>query len=146
MSDMLNPEIKSGAVIKIFCEFTRPPKYKFLMIACIDPLLAFVINSDINDFIKNRPELLQDQVDIPASDHHFLVLDSVMNCVQVHQAIEISSPITNNDLNNAYQGHIQHYCLREIIRVVDESVNLNTIQKKLIINSINADNRLNEYY
>lgn len=82
--------IKAGAVIRLFCDFTTPPKFKYLMIATIEPLQVFMINSEIPEFIKRNESLLADQVDIPHKDYQFLTHDSVLNCIEVHRAFNIS--------------------------------------------------------
>lgn len=54
------------------------------------PLQVFIINSEIHPYIRNNPDLLADQVDIPQADHSFLSHDSILNCIQAHQAFNIS--------------------------------------------------------
>ena len=56
----------------------------FLLVADDDPVyLTFVVNSEINPFISNRPHLLQCQVLIDAANHNFLDHDSHIACNEV---------------------------------------------------------------
>lgn len=141
--ESINQQIKAGAVVKMFCDFTTPPKYKYLMIACVSPeLLVFVINSEIDPFIRKNPDLLADQVDIPQADHLFLEHDSILNCIQAHQEIDLTYLHHSISLNydEVYQGHIASYCLRNVLDVVENSKNLTKKVKEQIISAIKQDN------
>lgn len=73
-----------GAILHLYCSFTRPPKDKFLVVVCLDPkpLLVF-INSKINAFVQSNPSLAQCQVLIDAENHAFLDYDSYIDCSDV---------------------------------------------------------------
>lgn len=139
ITDNLAKYLKAGAVVRLFCAFTTPPKYKFLMIATVEPLRVFIINSEIYPFILNRPELLADQVDIPSQDHLFLTHDSVLNCIEAHRAFEIddlkNELITN--FSEVYKGELKPYVLDNVLEVVEKSQNLSRIIKTQIIQAIN---------
>lgn len=141
---VIRNHFKAGAVLRLFCDFTTPPKYKFVMIASVEPLLVFIINSEIHPYIRNNPSLLADQVDIPQADHSFLSHDSILNCVQAHQAFNISYLHQElvNSFSEIYKGKLRPYVLRNVIDVVEQSVNLSKITKTQIISSIKRDNIL----
>ncbi|MCW9733171.1 hypothetical protein L5B97_06690 [Avibacterium sp. 20-15] len=141
---VINNHLKAGAVLRLFCDFTTPPKYKFVMIASVEPLLVFIINSEIHPYISNNPGLLADQVDIPQVDHPFLSHDSILNCIQAHQAFNISHLYQEliNGFSEIYKGKLCPYVLRNAIDVVKRSVNLPKITKDQIISSIKQDNAL----
>ena len=136
--------IKSGAVVRLFCDFTTPPKFKYLMIATVEPLQVFIINSEITEFIKRNAALLADQVDIPHKDHQFLTHDSVLNCIEAHRAFNISH--LKNELianfSEVYKGELEPYVLRNVVDVVANSVNLPTKTKQQIIQAIKQDNEI----
>jgi len=73
-----------GAILHLYCSFTRPPKDKFLIVVCLDPkpLLVF-INSRINALVQSNPDLAQCQVLIDAENHAFLDYDSFIDCSDV---------------------------------------------------------------
>ncbi|MBK7868334.1 MAG: hypothetical protein IPJ75_15870 [Ignavibacteriales bacterium] len=60
---LIEDAIQIGNVLKLFCDFTRPPKDKRLILVSVNPLIAvFLINSTINTFIANRPSLNASQI------------------------------------------------------------------------------------
>lgn len=144
VDSVINKHLKAGAVLRLFCDFTTPPKYKFVMLASVQPLQVFIINSEIHSYIINNPDLLADQVDIPKVDHSFLSHDSILNCVQAHQAFNIShlQQILFEDFSQIYKGKLRPYVLRNVIDVIEKSVNLSKITKTQIIEAIKKDNEL----
>lgn len=140
----VDSHLKAGAVLRLFCDFTTPPKFKYVMVASIEPLQVFIINSAIHAYIKSSPTLLADQVDIPQADHSFLAHDSFLNCIQAHQAFDISHvrEAMREQFSEIYQGKLQPYLLRNVVEVVENSVNLSRITKNRIIQAIQQDNDL----
>ena len=63
-AELLRPRIeaalKPGCVVKLLVKFPQITKDKFLvLVADDDPeYLTFIVNSEINSFITNRPHLL----------------------------------------------------------------------------------------
>lgn len=88
-AELLRPRIeaalKPGCVIKLLVKFPQITKEKYLvLVADDDPeYLTFIVNSDINPFIANKPHLLQCQVAIDAASHSFLDHDSHVACHDV---------------------------------------------------------------
>lgn len=56
-------------VFYLFCKHTKP-----------NPKNKFVVNSHVNEFVKNRPQLMQCEVKILQQDHAFLSYDSYVDC------------------------------------------------------------------
>lgn len=77
--------LKPGCVLRLEVKFHQVTKPKFLiLIAEDDPeFLTFIVNSDINQFILNKPHLLQCQVSIDAENHVFLKKDSHVACDKI---------------------------------------------------------------
>lgn len=76
--------LRPGQIIYLFCDFTNPPKEKYIILVCTEPkLLFFLINSEIHPYIKKRVELNHCQVSINQSDHNFLSHDSFIDCTDV---------------------------------------------------------------
>lgn len=69
-------------VFYLFCKHTKPhPKNKFVVIVCFENIpMGFLINSQVNEFVKNRPSLLRCEVKILQQDHAFLSYDSYVDC------------------------------------------------------------------
>lgn len=88
-AELLRPRIeaalKPGRVIKLLIKFPEKTKEKFLvLVADDDPeYLTFIVNSEINPFIVNRPLLLQCQVAIDAASHNFLDHNSHIACHEI---------------------------------------------------------------
>ena len=88
-AELLRPRIeaalKPGRVIRLLIKFPEKTKEKFLvLVADDDPeYLTFIVNSEINPFIANRPHLLQCQVTIDAINHTFLDRDSHVACHEI---------------------------------------------------------------
>lgn len=88
-AELLRPRIeaalKPGCVIRLLVKFPQITKHKFLiLVADDDPeYLTFIVNSEINPFISNKPDLLQCQVAIDATNHPFLDHDSHIACHEI---------------------------------------------------------------
>lgn len=92
--DSLHPEdrrkhihasLTPGRALQLRCDFTTPPKDKYLVLACVEPEPLFlVINSKINELIQRRAWLLQCQVRINQEDHHFLQHHSYIDCTNAY--------------------------------------------------------------
>lgn len=79
----IDEHLQPGQILYLFCDFTTPPKEKYLVLACPgqNPLL-FMINSEIHPFITARPELSKCQIKLDASEYE-LDHDSYINCSKV---------------------------------------------------------------
>jgi len=70
-----------GNIFHLFCDFTKPPKNKYLLLICVDPEpLFFIINSEINEYVRKNKHLLNCQVSLPQAEHDFLIRDSYIDC------------------------------------------------------------------
>lgn len=68
----IDTRLTPGRVLLLHCDFTTPPKDKFLLLTCLDPEpLFFIINSAINEYIHSREWLLRCQVEIGHEDIRF---------------------------------------------------------------------------
>lgn len=72
------------------CNHTKPhPKPKYIVIVCTKPkILGFLINSRINQYVKDRPHLLPCEVSIDSKRHTFLRYDSYVDCRDVFEFTE----------------------------------------------------------
>lgn len=77
--------LKPGCVLRLEATFPNKIKPKFfVLVATDDPeYFSFLINSSINQFIANRPDLLRCQVSIDTNNHEFLSHDSHIACHDV---------------------------------------------------------------
>jgi hypothetical protein len=79
-----NPmSIEKWQVYYLFCHHTKPvPKYKYITVAYAEDsqYIGFLINSQVNKFVRNRSYLMPCEVLIPISEHNFLSYDSYVDC------------------------------------------------------------------
>lgn len=109
------------------CSHVRPiPKNKFVAIVCRDSKFrGFLINTEINLYILERPVLLMCQIDIRVSDYRFLDHDSYINCVDLF-------PFEDNELLNL-RCDINIMTKAEIKKAVKDSGLIEGRYEKLIL-------------
>ena len=127
--------LKPGCVIRLVVKFPTISKPKFLvLVATDDPeYLTFIVNSEINSFIQNRPHLSHCQVSIDAVNHAFLDHDSHIAC---HETL----PIRREDVikalvadPSAIKGAISLDVRTQIIAAVKFAKTLDNDKKTRII-------------
>lgn len=80
----LNITITIGDVFFLRCKNCDPPKDKFFVIAQVDPLITFLINSNRTSFAETREPYRKATPVIYAAQHvEFLQHDSVVGCDQL---------------------------------------------------------------
>jgi len=106
------------------CRHTTPPKGKYVAIVCLNPNpYGFLINSEISQFIQNKPAMLSSQVAIAAERYGFLDHHSYINCAQLFS-------FRSGELHSIQD--IQNNTRRAIERVVANSTLIEPIYKRLI--------------
>lgn len=84
--------ISVGDVYHLRCTLCNPPKPKFFVVAHVDPLRMFLINSNLSDFVRGSPEHVAAMALIRVQQHpEFLVHDSYIACD--HLSHEYSSEL-----------------------------------------------------
>lgn len=69
-----------GDVIFLRCKNCNPPKDKFFVVALVEPLKLFLINSEMTDFQKASPDHVIAQAHVLVAEHAFLEYDSLVGC------------------------------------------------------------------
>lgn len=78
-------QLEPWRILYLFCQFTHPPKEKFLLVIETTPdLRFFVINSRISKLIESQPKMRGTQVRIDAASHPCLLYDSIVDCSRVY--------------------------------------------------------------
>jgi hypothetical protein len=73
-----------GDVLYLRCKNCNPPKQKFFVVARVDPLWMFLINSERTGFAASRPYHVDATPSILSAEHpEFLDHDSFIGCDQV---------------------------------------------------------------
>jgi hypothetical protein len=134
--------ILPGDVFRLQCHFPETTKPKFLILIKTKPYEFFMINSSINKFIQNSPDLYACQIDVPFDDHKdFLTHDSIANC---SDKVDTSAVITDkhvafNDLSSLKVGRLASYVIEEIIYSLENNnVTLTGKERKEIIASLKS--------
>ena len=81
-AELIRRQLQPGKIVHLECGFAGKPK--FIVAACISPgPHVLVINSKINNFVANTPDLARCQVKIDQASHSFLSQDSWVACHEV---------------------------------------------------------------
>lgn len=89
--------------------------------------MGFLVNSTINKFISNRPQLCKCQIRLRQSDYGFLVHDSYLDCHHLYA-------FTDDELAIGI-GTILDTTKAEIKAVVSEAKTIEKRYRNLILNS-----------
>jgi hypothetical protein len=136
----IDEHLQSGQILYLFCDFTTPPKEKYLVLACPGhhPFL-FMINSDIHPFIAARPELRKCQIRLDASEYD-LDHDSYINCSKVID--EFSEEDIYRQLGrdlSRIKKELTQKTKQEMIQVVSTAKTIKKHIKTLIIQALQAE-------
>lgn len=123
MSSGKKLKIEAGSVFHLWCGHCRDPKWKFHVVAYVQPQLRyFLINTRPAAFQRADASLMAHQVDLLEADHEFLSHDSVLDCSQV-----VGGP-TASELEDLFLadeglllGRLATNCRRTARRVVQAS-------------------------
>lgn len=131
---IISERLVPGAMLHLFCKFTRPPKEKFLIFVFRqNEAKFFVINSTINAFIAARPNLAKCQVVVTKKAHDFLDYDSYADCTAlVCVDFEDVQMQLNGDISRI-KGNIAPDLRAEIQAAVKFSRTLSDVEKSNIL-------------
>lgn len=77
--------LQTGDVVHMYVQSLRNPKHKYCVLVCVEPKpLLFLINSEVTEYKKTRPDLMAGQLEIDAAGHAFLNYDSWLDCTETH--------------------------------------------------------------
>ena len=133
-------KLTPGRVLYILCDFTNPPKPKYLVLVCPDtqprPLL-FVVNSRISDYLRKRPYLLACQVTLRAADYDWLRHDSYIDCSNVIENLELAT-ITSQMVNdtNCIKGELNADTCSQIVAAVQAAKTITRKHKRVIVGAL----------
>lgn len=138
---LIKAKIKPGCILRMFCDFISNPKMKFFVVVHVDLsdmlLLIFIINSKIPHFIENNPELKSGQISLKSSVYTFLEHDSVLNCVELLDGLEMDALVDHLLLTPSdYKGELSRDDVLAVISAVGDTRTISDYDKGLIINSL----------
>jgi hypothetical protein len=133
--ESINRQFIAGAVCKLFCDFTVPPKEKLLVVGCVSPHpLLLVINSEISEFHRKRQHLFDRQVKILADEHDFLNHDSFVDCTQTIEAFsknDIEKQVVGDMLR--IRGHLSSFAKVSVRNSVQAARTISLQHKQWIL-------------
>jgi hypothetical protein len=127
-----------GYIFYLHCSFAKPPKSKYLLLACVEPKpLFFIINSTIHNFYQIRPHLKACQVQISCASHSFLDHDSFIDCTNVILDFDKAS-VQQQVLASMtrIKGLIDSQCKAAVITAVTQSLSLEHRYKNMILTAL----------
>ena len=133
----IHSRLKPGAILYRHCEFTKPPKSKFLLVLQVQSeTLVFVINSAINSFLESKKPLREAQISIDQANHTFLDYDSYINCTEIEcldTAILVEEIMQNMD---QIKGCITEGLKAKVIATIDDSFTLSPAEIAKLVASL----------
>lgn len=132
-------QLVPGSIVLVDVRFPEGKKPKLLILAARgeedDHFL--IINSRINEFIKDRPHLLKCQVKIDKASHSFLEYDSTVAC---HDTQRFSHAEIVDELVKGFPdcliGAISSEVRNQIVSAVKAAVTIDEVTKGAIIDSL----------
>jgi hypothetical protein len=135
--DQIRRQLTPGRVLKLFCDFTDPPKDKLLIVLAVSTDTAvFVISSRMTRFAERKPHLRACHVLVPAATHAFLDHDSYVNCAEV---VSIKTRVVEEQLLQDAKrivGSIHTEIARQIREVVQISPTIADRMRRIILESL----------
>lgn len=127
-----------GAVLYLQMKFPEKTKDKYLvLVGSSEPdILTFIVNSETNDFIRQRPELNACQVTLDQKNHTFLEYDSKIACHEVHRLKRTDIEAALLADMERFQGVISDEVRIQIISAVVKTNTLSPIVTKNITKSL----------
>ncbi len=122
-------------LIRLFCQFTTPPKNKLLLLLGIYPEPLFLmVNSKIHPYIESRASLKSSQVLLKNSEHYFLAHDSYIDCREVYTTFSLNDIVTQvqND-SQRIRGFINEETQDQVIAAIKASPILEKQYKKIVL-------------
>lgn len=130
-----------GQVVYLHCDFTEPPKEKYLVLVCAgaEPLF-FVVNSSVHPYLSSRPELRRCQVRLNASGHPFLAHDSFINCAEVIRMSDQPSMVEQlaNDIGRI-KGTLDEATAKQVVVAVRRATTISPAEKRAIESALGRD-------
>lgn len=84
-----------GQVLSLRCLLCNPPKQKLFVIALLDPLRLFLINSEPSPFQSSSPKQMAALAPILVAEHpKFLTHDSFVACTQISSEYSADQIVT----------------------------------------------------
>lgn len=133
----IQARLTPGRVLFLHCNFTIPPKNKFLLLASVEPEpLFFVINSTVNEYIRKREWLFRGQIKIGHEEHSLLQHHSFIDCTTAHK-IPLCDVYEQVEADSGrLKGEISPHVRKQIVGAVRIAKTLSPRQKSTILSAL----------
>ena len=115
------------------CRHALPnPKHKYVAVAYVDIGIphGFLINSDVNKYVRNNNNLFPCQAQILTTEHSFLRHDSWVDCQNLYE-------FTVSELTNL-RGTLSEAAINYVLAAVQRCPVLLPAQKQVIVDQHNS--------
>jgi len=123
-----------GHILRLWCDFTARPKFKYLVIVGTDPdPIGFFINSRVPAFIAKRPGLLACQLELSPTDYPFLRHVSYLDCRAVVDALDdedILAQVTASP--SRFVGELAEATKADVLRVIAAAPTISEAHRAVI--------------
>lgn len=124
-------------IVRLYCQFTTPPKNKYFLIVKIEPQpLLFMVNSRIHPYVRSRASLNQCQARLKANQNLFLTHDSYVDCREVCRNFSLNDIVTQVETDmRRFKGFISTESQEQVIAAIKISPVLEQKYKNEIISN-----------
>jgi hypothetical protein len=129
-----------GDVFYRWVDFETNPHHKFFILVAKRPKRFFFINSDIPQFILRSPQLTNQQIEVPSTEHSFLSHDSYANCTATIDTSEIRNVSDFHEVpENDRRGVVSTSVLQAIYQAIQVNETLEEEDREDIESQLRAE-------
>ena len=140
---IIKDSIRSGRIIHIRALFNSGDKTdKLCLVICKDPFLFFTISKYVSNYVRNNPHRDALQIPIDNNDYDCIIHPSVINCIELHSAMELDSAINQIAIKPQFYGardYLKNSHKKEIIRKVLNSILYSERDKKIVVEGLSHE-------
>jgi len=128
-------QLTAGRVLYLMCDFTHPPKNKFVVVAAPDdPPLLLVLNSKIHPYIIARPDLRDCQATLTAKEHDFLSRDSFLDCSRTYESMSRETILWQlvGDVSRV-KGELSATARIEVVEMIRRAKTISAVHRSRIL-------------
>ncbi|WP_069472189.1 hypothetical protein [Candidatus Marithrix sp. Canyon 246] len=135
---IIREHILPWQIIRLYCQFTTPPKNKYFLIVKIEPQpLLFMVNSRIHPYVRGRAYLNQCQARLKANHNLFLTHDSYVDCREVCRNFSLNDIVTQMETDmRRVKGFISTESQEQVIAAIKISPVLEQKYKNEIVSNL----------
>lgn len=135
--------LQPGRILYLFCNFTTPPKQKYLVVVSpagdTHPPLFFVINSRIHPYLQSSPALAACQICITPQDYPSLNHASYIDCSKVIYSLSEQEILSQIDQDGrSIKDTLLPATIGQILAVVSMAETISLYHQRLILSALST--------